>query len=82
MNTPELDKIQAVKEESQVIGLFLENSGYVLAEYVKPEGYTREELVPVGKSINQILADYFEIDLSKVEEERMALLEELRAGQI
>ena len=33
---------------------------------------------PINKDIEKILADYFSIDLKKVEEERRALLEEIR----
>lgn len=32
-----------------------------------------------GRRIEKLLADYFEIDLDKIEEERRALLDELRA---
>lgn len=40
----------------------------------------QEHLVPVSKSIRQVLADYFEIDLAKAEEEEMQLRHELRKG--
>lgn len=38
-----------------------------------PEGY-----YPTHKSINQVLADYFDIDLNKLELEKRAMLDELR----
>lgn len=89
----ELKKMAAVREQSQAIGEFLDTSEYVLAEWVDctrefHEGadisYGRcsedQHLVPVRKSIEQILADYFEIDLAKVEEERMQILHELHNG--
>lgn len=75
--TPELDKMKAIKDQSQVIGAFLDSigqEGICLAEYSK-----RDELVPVGKSIEKILADYFEIDLDKCEAERRAILEHIRS---
>lgn len=37
-----------------------------------------DEYLPVHKSIEQLLADYFEIDLKVVENERRAILESLR----
>jgi hypothetical protein len=41
----------------------------------------RGELIPVGKSLTQILADYFEIDLDKIEHEKRQMLDEMRAMQ-
>lgn len=67
--TPELDKMHEVHDRSQTIGEFLDTSGYVLAEYDK-----YDELVPTSKSIEQILAEHFGIDLNKVEQERRTLL--------
>lgn len=68
---PELDKLLAVTEESQTIGEFIETAGYTLGHW---DG---EKFVPTNKTINQILADYFEIDLMKVEMERRVILERL-----
>lgn len=42
-------------------------------------GFCEDEMVPVfGVSIVQLLADHFEIDLEKVEDERTALVEHLQ----
>lgn len=38
---------------------------------------TMDELQPITQRMEQLLAEYFEIDLKKVEEERRAMLEEL-----
>lgn len=83
---PESAKMLAVKEQSQVIGEFLDSSKYVLAEYVTvtypnmltERRHTATELRPVVTPIEQILAAYFEIDLDKVEEEKRAMLAALR----
>lgn len=83
----ELEKISAVKEKSQAIGEFLEwarSEGFFLASWQhfgnpEPEGYDR--LVASNKTTNQWLAEYFEIDLNKAEEERQALLDEVRARE-
>lgn len=78
---PECEKLAAVSKESQPIGVFLEwlqgERGIVLAEYDDDE----EDLVPVHIRIENLLAEFFEIDLNKVEEERRALLESIRAVQ-
>lgn len=83
----ELEKISAVKEKSQAIGEFLEwarSEGFFLASWQhfgnpEPEGYDR--LVASNKTTNQWLAEFFEIDLNKAEEERQALLDEIRARE-
>jgi hypothetical protein len=78
---PECEKLSAVAEKSNVIGEFLEwlqsDEGYVIGYWDEPYGgYTREY-----KHIEKWLAEYFEIDLNKVEQERRALLEWLREAQ-
>lgn len=77
---PELTKMGKVQEQSQIIGEFIEESGWVLAEWSNIEteygGY--EKLMPVSLSIEQILARYFNIDLQAVERERRAILDSIR----
>lgn len=110
---PEHDKLTAIKDESQLIGEFIETSGYILAQYREAgdngqppyiwlygKHHTKvpdlgdyiagraehnpdyeswgEALVPVGLPITQILADYFDIDLRKIEDEKRAMLDQLR----
>lgn len=76
--TPELDKMKSVHNQSQCIGEFLDwlfhEKHRTIAEV--PEGM--DEWQPVGGSIEKILAEYFEIDLAKIERERRAILETLR----
>jgi hypothetical protein len=93
--TPELDKMRAVSEQSQAIGEFLDMSEYVLAQWVDCTSEFHEELgdqgsyytcweahhlVEVHQSIEEILADYFEIDLKKVESERREIIAALRSS--
>ena len=78
----ELKKLIAVKDKSQTIGEFLEwlqEEDYVLSFWVErgQRPHTWYELSPLGKSVEQLLAEYFEIDLDKVEHERRVLLEKL-----
>lgn len=76
---PEHEKLAAVSAESQVLGEFLESDDhpYVLAEWVTFEGYSEPRLMPVQKSIQQILADYFDINLQKIESEKRQMLSAL-----
>lgn len=68
MKTPECDKLHKVKDESQNIGEFLD----WLIEYHN---------VSLPDSIVDLLAEYFNIDLEKVEEEKRTILDELRRKQ-
>lgn len=79
--TPECDKMLAVSGTSQKIGEFLEwlgQHGYEICTLQEVPGYRDEMFVPVHQSINQWLANYYGIDLKKIEEEKEALLEFVR----
>jgi hypothetical protein len=74
---PECDKLAAVAKKSQLCGEFLDwlrEQGWDLVEEVEEHYY------PVRKTNEQLLAGFFKIDLNKVETERRALLEEIRAN--
>jgi hypothetical protein len=76
--TPELEKMGRVREESQAIGEFLEwlsSTKHVhLAQSV--EGYNFPQ--HFAYQTEELLAEFFEIDLKKVEAERRAILASLR----
>lgn len=77
--TPELNKMKAVQVKSQAIGEFLDlfcrEKGYVLCVL------SGDRYFLVGKSIEKLLAEHFEIDLKKVEQERRAILDHIRGDQ-
>ena len=78
---PESAKMAAVSDESQSIGEFIEwlgTKGIMLGHNVTFEGYSTPQFVPVSTSTENLLADYFEIDLKKVEQEKRAMLEAIR----
>ena len=90
---PECEKMKSVRDESQTIGEFLEwlfdEKGYRLGFYHTHDGETCNKhsdcgmvenyMNPVvGFSIEYILAEYFKIDLKKVEEEKRAMLDAIR----
>lgn len=80
---PECDKALAVKGECQVIGNFLEwaeGQGLEFGKFV-PVGRHNDretEFVPANQKIDKLLAEYFQIDEAKMEQEKRALLDELR----
>lgn len=73
---PQLEKMKAARERSQSIGEFLEwahgQKGLMLT------CWSGNDLVLFTKSIEEILAEFFEIDLREVEREKCALMEEIR----
>lgn len=76
---PECEKMAAIREKSQGIGEFLDwlsERGIILASYYEEAG-----LSPRHTNIEQLLAEYFNIDLNKVEKEKQAMLAELREKQ-
>lgn len=74
--TPECDKLVAVAGESQKLGEFLD---WVLERYTLCDRDGESDfLYPAHININSLLADYFEIDMNKVDAERSALLEAIR----
>ena len=71
VKTPELEKMQAVRDDSQKIGEFL---GWLSGKDIELSIYDEgaEEICPITQTPEQLLADYFEIDLAKCERERSA----------
>jgi hypothetical protein len=94
--TPELDKLKQVQEVSQKIGEFIvwlnSDKKIVLATWHKEvdecdetqpdEGVNVLWPEPMGDAaIDKLLAEYFHIDLNKVEQEKRAILDEFREKQ-
>ena len=78
---PEHDKLNKVAEESQTIGEFIEHlqqKGIHLSQYVEIEGFSEKRLMVISTPIESLLADFFDIDLRKIEQEKREILENLR----
>jgi hypothetical protein len=78
---PEHAKLDKIQKESQVIGEFLEWLGSVglwISEYKASYRGAEEVLVSTQKSTSQILAQYFNIDQNKIDQEKREMLEECR----
>ena len=71
---PEHIKLKQISDKSQVIGEFMDFSGYTLCEYSEE----LEVYMPVLSSISALLAKHFGIDEEKIEQEKRAMLAELR----
>lgn len=84
MKYPECEKMQGVKDKSQAIGEFLEWLGsekeVFLAKWELDE-YEDEYITRFLYSAEKLLAEFFNIDLNKVEQERRQILSELKENQ-
>lgn len=80
MKYPEHEKLEAIKDKSQSIGEFIEwlnrKKGIYLGKWShfgKPEeGF--DAMFAARESIENLLAEYFEIDLVKLEKEKRQML--------
>ena len=76
----ELEKMKDVQKESQAIGEFLEwlnTKGWFICQWFEDEDSGEEEqLLPIHKGIEQLLAEYYHIDLVKVEQEKKEILDD------
>lgn len=83
VKTPELNKMLAVKDKSQLIGEFLEwlgELGIALTRWDRQgcEMCGEGGYESIDENTQQILARYFDIDPDKCEKEQQALLDALR----
>lgn len=83
IDTPQLDKMVEVKDESQMISNFLDwldEKEIVLAEWSGSDcdECGDEILIHLIRTKEQLLANYFNIDLVKAEKERQAILDNIR----
>ena len=78
---PECEKLAGVSPQSNVVGEFLDWLSHK-KEYTICGFYSEEpdegEYHPIDLNIEQLLAEFFEVDLNKVEEERRQILDDIR----
>lgn len=75
---PEHVKLGAVKNESQIIGEFLEALPQMGLTLVDAEGDGFGRLLGTRRSIQDILAQHFGIDLKEIEREKQHMLDAIR----
>lgn len=78
---PEHEKLKALDGENQKIGNFIEwlnEQGYSICEWKEGRGYNGGEYHPARSNTSDMLAQYFEIDVKRLEDEKQAMLAELR----
>lgn len=84
MSYPEHEKLKKVAEQSQVIGefvdIFLGGKGIMLAHYYEFVDTGGKQLTTHGvPAIDDLLAEFFDIDRDKLETEKRAMLEQARS---
>lgn len=82
LKTPELDKMSAIHEKSNATGDFLDwlQNSREPRIYLCELDQDAEQFYPPNLSIEKLLAEYYKIDLNKVEEERRQMLDYIRAA--
>ena len=75
MKYPECEKMAKVQSESQAIGAFLDWLGSEKSVYLAG---SEDMDVPFNYQKEELLAEFFEIDLKKVEREKRHMLEGCR----
>lgn len=76
---PEHEKLKDLNGANQVVGNFINwlgENGYEIAKW-HPH---RDELVPANRSIEKWIAEHFEIDAVKLENEKLAILDAIRTA--
>lgn len=78
-NYPECEKLAKVAKQSQVLGEFLNwLKGFKEFELAKWNLHGEDRLVPMHDSTESLLAEFFGIDMDKVEKERQQIIDGLR----
>lgn len=78
MSYPECEKAALIRDKSQVCGEFLEwlqGEGFVIAKWQRGQ---QDTLRAASLNMEKTLADFFGIDLDKIETEKRAMLEDMR----
>ena len=82
----ECDRLAAVKDESQVIGEFLDWLSVQGIALAKPDEETASLppcwFLPIQEGPEDLLARFFEIDLIKLDDEKRAILAADAAGRM
>ena len=92
VNLEKMGKVQNESQAiGSFVEEFLKNKGIILATYHKHSkkrcgkdewgfncGWTTNQPIPLRYNIEKLLAEYFNIDLNKVEEEKQRILTDLR----
>lgn len=71
---PEHEKLVEISDQSQAIGEFM--------EWLESTAFAVHDIYTMNDKIQEILADYFDIDLAKISEEKDQMIEEYRSAKV
>lgn len=80
---PESERVLQLQEQSRLVRTFLEwlkTKNYILCGYSKHRSLDGQIYSPVMISNTTILADFFDIDMEKVESEKEQMIEDMKNG--
>lgn len=79
---PEHEKLDKIRHKSQAVGEFLdwlaEEKGVRLCTLQKVEEFSGRQYWPIRVSNQEIIAEFFDIDLDKLDKEKQEMLDSLR----
>ncbi len=75
---PEHQKLKAIADKSQAIHDFLEWLQDTKGGFLAVRAGRRQDAYPMRESLRTLLAEFYEIDLDKIEDEKRAMLDECR----
>jgi len=78
MKYPEHEKLQKIQDKSQTIGEFLDWLGYEHEYFICEKSGKYQEWYPISQNHQKLLAQYFDINLDKLEQEKKQMLEALK----
>lgn len=81
---PEHEKLEVIKDESQAIGAFLDwlqNERQPTLQLCAVTNHADHPFQPTYFGIQELLAEYFDINLKKIEDEKNKMLKEIRKNQ-
>ena len=78
---PEHERMAEFQKDSYAIGEFIERLPQYGLTLVDSEGDASVRLIPASRTLEQVLAQHFDIDLKKIEQEKQQMLEDIRQKQ-
>jgi DNA polymerase III epsilon subunit-like protein len=72
---PEHEKLKALNGANQIVGNFIE---WLYEQHIDLAKWDGDSLYPINKSRDDLLAEHFGIDRNVLEQEKQAMLDEIR----
>jgi hypothetical protein len=77
--TPQCDRLREVQEKSQAIHEFILE--FLIAKGIEFGHFRGRSFVPISRSVGDLVAEFFEIDLNELENEKRRMIRDMRLSQ-